>query len=59
MSRCGLGQTSAQPVLTTLKSFRELYEKRVKARTDGRQPSFDLKAAVADAEKIAGRASAH
>jgi [NiFe] hydrogenase diaphorase moiety large subunit len=59
MSRCGLGQTSAQPVLTTLKSFRELYEKRVKARPDGRQPTFDLEDAVSDAAKIAGRVSAH
>jgi [NiFe] hydrogenase diaphorase moiety large subunit len=59
MSRCGLGQTSAQPVLTTLKNFRGLYEKQVKARADGRQPTFDLRAAVSDAEKIAGRTSAH
>jgi [NiFe] hydrogenase diaphorase moiety large subunit len=59
MSRCGLGQTSAQPVLTTLKNFRELYEKHVRARTDGRQSAFDLGAATSDAAKIAGRASAH
>ena len=60
MSRCGMGQTSAQPVLTTLKSFRELYEKQVKAtRSDGRQPAFDLEAATSDAAKIAGRVSAH
>jgi len=59
MSRCGLGQTSANPVLATLKNFRSEYEKRVKARGDGLQPSFDLRAAVADAEAITGRPSVH
>ena len=58
-SRCGLGQTSANPVLATLKNFRSEYEKRVKARGDGLQPSFDLRAAVADAEAITGRPSVH
>jgi len=58
-SRCGLGQTSPNPVLTTLKNFRSEYEKRVAPRGDGLQPSFDLSAAVADAQIIAGRASVH
>ena len=58
-SRCGLGQTSANPVLTTLKNFRGLYEARVKENTDGMQPTFDLKAAVARAEKVQGRKSVH
>ncbi len=58
-SRCGLGQTSANPILTTLKNFRSVYEGRVKEATDGRQPSFDLAAAVGDAEAIAGRKSVH
>ncbi len=58
-SRCGLGQTSPNPVLTTLKNFRSEYEKRVAPRGDGLQPSFDLSAAVADAQSIAGRASVH
>ena len=58
-SRCGLGQTSPNPVLTTLKNFRPLYEKLVKPATDGLQPSFDLKEAVALTESIIGRKSVH
>jgi [NiFe] hydrogenase diaphorase moiety large subunit len=59
MSRCGLGQTSANPVLTTLKNFRPLYERLVRESADGFQPSFDLRAAVGQAEAIAGRQSVH
>ncbi len=56
-SRCGLGQTSPNPVLTTLKNFRQLYEKKVKKYPDGLQPTFDIRKALADAEKIANRQS--
>jgi [NiFe] hydrogenase diaphorase moiety large subunit len=59
MSRCGLGQTSANPILTTLKNFRATYNALVKKRGDGRQPAFDLAAAVAEAETIIGRKSTH
>ena len=59
MSRCGLGQTSANPVLTTLKNFRATYNALVKKRTDGLQPAFDLGAAVGEAETIIGRKSEH
>ena len=59
MSRCGLGQTSANPVLTTLKNFRPAYNALVRKRTDGFQPAFDLRAAVAQAEAIVGRKSEH
>ncbi len=41
-SRCGLGQTSPNPILTTLASFRELYEARVKGEEDGLRRSFNL-----------------
>jgi len=58
MSRCGLGQTAPNPVLTTLKNFRSAYEALVKQRDDGLQPAFDLSEAVADAEQIAGHRSA-
>ncbi len=58
-SRCGLGQTSPNPVLTTLKNFRSAYEALVKERDDGLQPSFDLSEAVGDAEQIAGHKSVH
>ncbi len=54
-SRCGLGQTSPNPILTTLKNFRGHYEARVRKETNGSQPMFDLNAAVAEAEVISGR----
>ena len=56
-SRCGLGQTSPNPVLTTLKNFRKIYESRVKKATDGMQPMFDIRKALSDAESIAHRNS--
>jgi len=59
LSRCGLGQTSPNPVLTTLKNFRSEYESRVKEGLQGQVRSFDIAAAVSDAEQIAGRKSDH
>jgi [NiFe] hydrogenase diaphorase moiety large subunit len=56
-SRCGLGQTSANPILTTLANFRPQYEAMVKASEDGLLRSFDIKAAVSEAEAIAGHPS--
>lgn len=58
-SRCGLGQTSANPVLTTLKNMREMYEQQIKPSDDGTHRSFDLKSAVGQAEEIIGRTSTH
>ncbi|MHB0945555.1 MAG: NAD(P)H-dependent oxidoreductase subunit E [Sedimentisphaerales bacterium] len=57
-SRCGLGQTSPNPVLTTLKNFRKSYETKVKKVTNGMQPTFDIRKAVKGAETIAKRDSA-
>jgi [NiFe] hydrogenase diaphorase moiety large subunit len=51
-SRCGLGQTSFNPVLTTLHAFRPLYASLVSEHPQGFRRSFDLQAAVADAERI-------
>lgn len=56
-SRCGLGQTACNPVLSTLKNFKAAYDKRVKTDKRRFQPAFDDKAAVAEAEAIAGRPS--
>ena len=56
-SRCGLGQTSPNPVLTSIKNFRVAYEGLVKERADGRRRAFDIQAALADAKAIAGRES--
>ena len=59
MSRCGLGQTSPNPILTTLKNFRSAYEALLVEPEGGRQPSFDVHAAVGEAEGIVGRKSVH
>ena len=58
-SRCGLGQTAANPILSTLSHFRSEYEKRVKPAADGMQRTFDINAALDDAQFIAGRDSVH
>jgi [NiFe] hydrogenase diaphorase moiety large subunit len=54
-SRCGLGQTSPNPVETTLKNFCEKYEEKLVTRDDGLLPSFDLEAALGDAVEAQGR----
>lgn len=47
-NRCGLGQTALNPIITTIKNFRPLYNARL-AKGDPRfVPSFDLAAAVRD-----------
>ena len=57
MSRCGLGQTSPNPVLSTLKNFRPVYNALVKENKTGFNPSFNIMKAVEDASEIAGRRS--
>jgi len=58
-SRCGLGQTAANPVLGTIQSFRKEYERRVKADGSVFRAAFDPRKAVAAASGIAGRESDH
>jgi [NiFe] hydrogenase diaphorase moiety large subunit len=58
-SRCGLGQTACNPVLSTLKNFKPMYDRLVKANAEKRQPGFDIKAELAQAEAVAGRPSEH
>jgi [NiFe] hydrogenase diaphorase moiety large subunit len=53
-SRCGLGQTSPNPILTTLKNFPELYEARVRKDSEF-VPEFDLAASMAAGCEAAGR----
>ncbi len=36
-SLCGLGQSAPNPVLTTLRYFRDEYEAKLAARRDGRR----------------------
>ncbi|MBX3177453.1 MAG: NAD(P)H-dependent oxidoreductase subunit E [Candidatus Hydrogenedentes bacterium] len=56
MSRCGLGQTAANPVLTTLRNFPDLYADRV--RPDNGGVGIDLEKAEAEFHAIAGHAAA-
>ncbi len=58
-SRCGLGQTSPNPVLSVLKSFPEACRKKVRESESTFQPTFDIRAALGEAEEIAGRETAY
>jgi NADH:ubiquinone oxidoreductase subunit F (NADH-binding) len=48
-NRCGLGQTAMNPTVTTIKNFRELYDKKVKDNGDF-VTEFDEKTAIIDYE---------
>jgi [NiFe] hydrogenase diaphorase moiety large subunit len=54
MSRCGLGQTSPNPILTTVQNFREMYEAKIHRDTDFIS-EFDLEAAVKAASSLTGQ----
>jgi len=58
-SHCGLGQTAANPILTTLERYPELYQSRLKKISY--EPGFDLDAALETARRMANRddAGAH
>jgi [NiFe] hydrogenase diaphorase moiety large subunit len=53
-SRCGLGQTAANPILTSIKNFRHLYESKVQKNKDF-DSGFDLMNAVKEACEATGR----
>lgn len=55
VNRCGLGQTAANPVLTTIKNFREKYETLITEKETGYVSSFDLNTAVQDYCKAVNR----
>jgi [NiFe] hydrogenase diaphorase moiety large subunit len=54
MSRCGLGQTSPNPILTTIQNFREMYEAKVD-RERSFVPEFDLAESVKAAAAVTGQ----
>ena len=56
-SRCGLGQTSPNPVLSLLKNFRPALEALVKPQADEFLPTFDIRAALDSTEDLIGRKS--
>ncbi len=54
-NRCGLGQTAANPILTTIKNFREKYESLITEEETGYVSTFDLNKAVQDYCEAANR----
>jgi [NiFe] hydrogenase diaphorase moiety large subunit len=56
MSRCGLGQTAPNPILTTMRSFPELYEARL--APGAFSPLVTLHDALIEAVDVQGRAPA-
>ena len=53
-SRCGLGQTAGNPILTSLKNFRPLYEEKIQKAKEY-DSGFDLSKAVKEACEITDR----
>jgi [NiFe] hydrogenase diaphorase moiety large subunit len=56
-SRCGLGMTSPNPILTTLENFPMVYSALVKPSKDRIRATFDVQAAIDDARHLAKRRS--
>jgi len=58
-SHCGLGQTAANPIISTLERYPELYQAQLKKISY--EPGFDLDAALETARRMANRndAGAH
>lgn len=54
VNRCGLGQTAANPILTTIRNFRELYNSRLHSDRDF-VSEFDLPAAVRESCQVSNR----
>jgi len=56
-SRCGLGHTSPNPVLTTVRNFPLVYSVLLKEHGDGLQASFDIQSALEESRRLAKRRS--
>lgn len=56
-SRCGLGMTSPNPILSTLENFPLVYSAMVKPSEDRIRATFDIHAAIGDARRLAKRRS--
>ena len=56
-SRCGLGMTSPNPILSTLENFPLVYSAMVKPSKDRIRATFDIQSAIDGARKIAHRRS--
>jgi [NiFe] hydrogenase diaphorase moiety large subunit len=58
-SRCGLGQTAPNPVLSSLEHFPEAYASRVHEPTGPLLEGFDIGAALQESIAITGRPAVH
>lgn len=56
-SRCGLGMTAPNPVLTSLENLPLVWAAATRPRKDGIKASFDIQSAIDDARRIARRRS--
>lgn len=56
-SRCGLGKTSPNPILSTMERFPLVYSALLKDRDDGCQAGFNIQQALDEARYIAKRRS--
>jgi len=56
VSRCGLGQTAANPIVSSILNFRHLYEEYVQAMADY-DNTFDIEKSVEAANAFVGRKS--
>lgn len=56
-SRCGLGMTSPNPILSTLENFPLVYSAMVKPSKDRIRATFDIQSAISDARHLAKRRS--
>jgi len=56
-ARCGLGQTAANPAVTSLRAFPDTWDAAVDTGNGTLIPSFSIADALKPAEKIAGRAT--
>lgn len=54
VSRCGLGQTAGNPILTSIKNFRHLYDEKIQKDKDF-DSAFDMSLAVKESCIAAGR----
>ena len=54
LNRCGLGQTAANPILTTIENFKEKYEALIKEE-DEKYYAFDLAASIQESCLAVGR----
>jgi [NiFe] hydrogenase diaphorase moiety large subunit len=53
-NRCGLGQTAANPIITTIENFRGLYEDLIKTEEEY-VSTFNMEQAVAESCEVVGR----